>query len=122
MREDIYRFRYQRAKIDNSEEGDGHHELSREDYLPYPGEFFQDDFVERATMASTMLAIEYLAQGLADDAAEALNNVHHATYLAEPEGNPYADYLAFQSRWEEMMAIIDERRQEISALVFDGSD
>lgn len=121
MREDIYRFRYQRAKIDNSEEGDGHHELSRDDYLPYPGAFFQDDFVERASMASTMLALEYLAKGHADDATEVLNNVQHAHYLAEPEGNPYADYLAFQSRWEEMMALIEERREEIAALVIEGS-
>jgi hypothetical protein len=118
MREDIYRFRYQRAKVDKSWEGDGHYKLNRDDYLPYPGSFFEDDFIERASNASTMLALEYLANGQNDDAAEAINNIYHAHYLAEPEGDPYAGYLAFQSKWEELMGIIDERRSEIVERVF----
>ena len=118
MREDIYRFLYQRAKIDNSRDGDGHYALQPENYLPYPGSFFQDDFIERATMASTMLALEYLANGEPENASEALNNVQHAHYHAEPHGDPYADYLSFQGRWEEMMSVIEDQRDQIAALVF----
>jgi hypothetical protein len=121
MREDIYRFRYQRAKIDNSWEGDGHFKLNRDNYLPYPGSFFQDDFIERASNACTTLALDYLADGQNDDAAEAINNIYHAHYLAEPEGDPYAEYLAYQARWEEMMSLIEERRAEIANRVFDNS-
>ncbi len=46
MREDIYRFRYQQAKIANSSDRDGYHAVKRERYLPYPGTFFQDDFLD----------------------------------------------------------------------------
>ena len=118
LREDIYRFRYQRAKIDHSRDGDGIHALDRDRYLPYPGVFFQDDFVERATKASTILAIDYLAKGERENAEEALKNIHHAHTLAAAEGDPFRDYLDFQKKWEEMMGIIGERRAEIRERVF----
>ena len=56
LREDIYRFRYQQAKIANSKDGDGYHSVYRERYLPYPGTFFQDNFLERVRHACTILA------------------------------------------------------------------
>jgi hypothetical protein len=118
LREDIYRFRYQRAKIDHSWEGDGHHSLDANRYLPYPGAFFQDDFLERATQACTILAIDYLARGEAENAKESLNNIHHAHYLAAPKGNPYQDYLDFQRHWRDVMEVIGERRAEIQQRVF----
>ena len=118
LREDIYRFRYQRAKIDNSRDGDGIHRLHRDRYLPYPGAFFQDDFVERACMACSTLAMEYLTAGQKEDATEALNNIYHAQVLAEPQGNPFEAYLAFQQKWEELMGILDQRRAEVQQVVF----
>lgn len=118
LREDIYRFRYQRAKIDLSQEGDGHHAVQRDRYLPYPGVFFRDDFVERATQACTILAVDYLARGEAENAAEALNNIYHAHYLAAPDGDPFQSFLAFQRRWEQLMALISERRGDFRGQVF----
>ena len=118
MREDIYRFRYQQAKIANSYDGDGVHRLERDRYLPYPGTFFQDDFLERVTMAHMLLASSYQAAGQPEDAQEALNNIYHAHYLAEPQGDPFEAYLAFQKKWEEMMGIIAERREEVRRRVF----
>jgi hypothetical protein len=118
MREDIYRFRYQGAKIANSKTGYGYHKLDRERYMPYPGVFFQDDFLDRVYKACTTLSIDYLTQGKPDDARETLNNIYHAHYLAKPETDPFQSYLRFQKKWVEMMGIIEERRTEVQKVVF----
>ena len=118
MREDIYRFRYQQAKIASSKSGDGYQQLDRERYLPYPGAFYQDDFLERVYKASTTLAIDYLSQGKKRDAKESLNNIYHAHYDAVPEVNPFESYIKFQKKWAEMMAIIAENRSEVRKIVF----
>jgi hypothetical protein len=118
MREDIYRFRYQQAKIANSRSGDGYHQLDRERYLPYPGVFFQDDFLDRVYKACTTMAVDYLSQHNLEDAKQALDNIYHAHYLAEPEYDPFQSYLDFQKKWVEMMGIIDERREEVQKVVF----
>ena len=118
MREDIYRFRYQRAKIANSKTGYGYQQLDRERYMPYPGVFFQDDFLDRVYNACTTLSIDYLIQGKPDDARETLNNIYHAHYLAKPETDPFQSYLRFQKKWVEMMGIIAERRTEVQKVVF----
>jgi hypothetical protein len=118
MREDIYRFRYQQAKIANSRDVDGYHAVKRERYLPYPGTFFQDDFLERVSHASTILANDYLTKNEPDHARESLNNIYHAHYLAKPKHDPFQSFIAFQKKWEEMMGIIGEKRQEIHERVF----
>ena len=118
LREDIYRFRYQQAKIANSRDGDGHYALNRDRYLPYPGTFFQDDFLARVTQACTLLAIDYLTKNEPDNARESLNNIYHAHYLATPDTDPFKSFLAFQKKWAELMGIIDERRPEVQKRVF----
>lgn len=118
LREDIYRFLYQQAKIANSHEGDGYHRLDRNRYLPYPGTFFQNDFLERVYKTCTTLAVDYLAQGQLEDAREALNNIYHAYYLAQPDYDPFQTYLDFQVKWQEMMSIIEEHRPEVREAVF----
>jgi len=118
LREDIYRFRYQQAKIAHSREGDGHHALDRDRYLPYPGTFFQDDFLERVTHACTILSNDYLTTGQPENAREALDNIYHAKYLAVREDNPFQAYLSFQEKWQQMMGIIGERRAELRKAVF----
>ena len=118
MREDIYRFRYQQAKIAHSKEGDGYHAVQRERYMPYPGTFFQNDFLERVTHACTILANDYLTKNEPENARESLNNIYHAHYLAKPKTDPFQSFIAFQKKWEEMMGIIGEKRAEVQKRVF----
>ena len=122
LREDIYRFRYQQAKIANSKDGDGYHAVHRERYMPYPGTFFQDDFVTRVTHACTILANDYLTKNEPENAREALNNIYHAYYLAKPKKDPFQSFIAFQKKWEEMMGIIGEKRAELQKRVFGTSN
>ena len=86
--------------------------------MPYPGVFFQDDFLERVYRANTVLAIDYLTEDKPRDAHQALNNIYHAHYLAEPENDPFESYIRFQKKWVEMMAIIDENRDDVQKTVF----
>ena len=118
LREDIYRFRYQQAKIANSRDGDGYHAVHRERYLPYPGVFFQDDFLMRVTQACTILAIDYLTKNEPENAREALSNIYHAHYLAIPDKDPFQSFLEFQKKWEELMGLIEDRRTEVHERVF----
>jgi hypothetical protein len=118
LREDIYRFRYQQAKIANSRDGNGVHALQRDRYLPYPGTFFQDDFLERVTRACTILASDYLTRGESENARESLDNIYHAHHLAAPKTDPFQSYLAFQHKWEQMMAILAEKRAAVRKQVF----
>jgi hypothetical protein len=118
LREDIYRFRYQQAKIANSRNVDGYHAVQRERYLPYPGTFFQDDFLERVTHACTILANDYLTKNQPENARESLNNIYHAHYLAKPKNDPFQSFITFQKKWQEMMGIIAERRPEVQKRVF----
>jgi hypothetical protein len=118
LREDIYRFRYQQAKIANSREGEGIHKLDRDRYLPYPGTFYQDDFLDRVTNACSLLAMDYLTKDQPQNAQDALNNIYHAHVLALPKVDPFESYLAFQRKWEQMMALIADRRKEVRELVF----
>ena len=118
LREDIYRFRYQQAKIANSRDENGYCEVERERYLPYPGTFFQDDFLERVTHACTILANDYLTRNEPENARESLNNIYHAHYLAKPEKDPFQSFIAFQKKWEEMMGIIEDKRTEVQMRVF----
>lgn len=118
LREDIYRFRYQQVKIANSRDEDGYHAVQRERYLPYPGTFFQDDFLERVSHACTILAVDYLTKNEPENAREALNNIYHAHYLANPEKDPFQSFIAFQKKWEELMSIIEDRRPEVQKRVF----
>ncbi len=118
LREDIYRFRYQQAKIANSKDGEDYHAVNRDRYLPYPGTFFQDDFLVRVTQACTILALDYLTKNEPEHARESLDNIYHAHYLAIPDKDPFQSFLAFQKKWEEMMGIIEARRPEVYKRVF----
>ena len=45
-------------------------------------------------------------------------NIHHAHTLAIPKVDPFAAYIAFQQKCEEMMGLISERRDEVKKVVF----
>ncbi len=96
--------------------------VQRESYMPYPGTFFRDDFLERVTHACTILANDYLTKNEAENAHEALNNIYHARYLAMPKADPFQAYLAFQKKWEEMMGILGEKRAEVQKRLFGRND
>ena len=62
--------------------------------------------------------MDYLSKGEPEHARETLANIFHAHVSAIPEVDPYQSYLDFQKKWEDLMTLIDDRRDEVRKVVF----
>ncbi len=107
-REDIYRFVFEKAKLDAQEDVPGMSRVQAEDLDPYPGEFLKEDLQERIFRSNQMLATEYLLERDHEGARECMRNIHLAKYDAPPTSNPFKDLLALQKTWKEIMAFLSD--------------
>jgi hypothetical protein len=107
IREDIYRFMYEREKIRAQKKVEGMIKISAEDFDPYPGVFLKDNLEEKIIKTSEILALEYLAENNPKDAKESLNNMLINSNSLN-FGNPFSNYLKIQEKWEKMMNIIEK--------------
>jgi hypothetical protein len=103
LREDIYRFIYERAKIEHQKEIMGMTKVYPEDFDPYPGCFLKKDLEEKIEKSCKLLSEEYLAQGDRKDSEEALNNIYLAKTDAVPKSDHFQDLCNLQKRWQELM-------------------
>jgi hypothetical protein len=103
LREDIYRFIYERAKIEHQKEIKGMTKVYPEDFDPYPGCFLKRDLEEKIEKACKLLSEEYLAQGDRQGSEEALNNIVIAKTDAVPKYDPFQSLCELQKRWRELM-------------------
>lgn len=103
LRQDICRFIYDRAKIDNQTEVDSMTKVYPEDFDPYPGYFLKGDLEEKIEKSCRLLSEEYLAQGDRQGGEESLNNIALARTDAPPKHNPFQRLRQIQKRWQEMM-------------------
>ncbi len=110
IREDIYRFMYEREKIRLQTENKGMNLVKAEDFDPYPGAFLKDDLEEKIIKTNEILALEYLSEGKQEDAKESLNNMLIKSELLKM-GNPFLNYLKIQKKWETMIRIIEDNYQ-----------
>ena len=103
LREDIYRFVYERAKIRDQKPVEGMVSIQAEDLDPYPGAFLRDDLEEKINQASEVLAEQYREEGKEADAKEALRNIEIAGVEAAPNFNVFNHLRQLQQSWERMM-------------------
>ncbi|MDO9574977.1 MAG: hypothetical protein Q7J55_00430 [bacterium] len=103
LREDIYRFMYERAKIEHQKETKGMTKVYPEDFDPYPGGFLKRDLEEKIEKSCKLLSEEYLAQGNRKGSEEALNNITLARTDALPKFDPFQKLCELQKRWRELM-------------------
>lgn len=103
LREDIYRFIYQRAKIINQKDIEVMTRIKTEDFDPYPGYFFRDDLEEKIEKACNILSEEYIKQGDQEGSREAKKNIHLARTDAVPKFDPFFKLCDLQKRWQDMM-------------------
>ena len=104
LREDIYRFVYERAKLRDQEEVvENTVYATAEEFDPYPGAFLKDDLEMKIERACTILADQYRTEGNEIDEAETLKNIEIAKFDAVPEGNTFHHLLRIKKLWEEMM-------------------
>jgi len=119
LREDIYRFTRERAKLRTQERMPGMVPVRAEELDPYPGAFLKDDLEDMIAAECTALAAQYRKEGKEGDAAEALKNIDIAASEAESGGDLFHHLIATQGLWKEMMAFTaeDEIRERLAHLL-----
>ena len=110
LREDIYRFVYERAKIEKQKEAEGMIKVYPENFDPYPGCFLKKDLEEKIKKSSKLLSEEYLAKGDEQGSAEALNNIAIAKTEATPKYDAFQSFCKFQKQWKEFMLFTSEKK------------
>jgi len=104
LREDIYRFVFEREKLRHQKKVQGMRRLSAEDFGEYPGAFLKEDLDDRIKNASMLLSGEYRRNGDIAGGIEALKNIDIAFKEAVPSFDPFDHLMELQKNWEQMMA------------------
>ena len=117
LREDIYRFVYQRAKMQSQHKTGNLVHVSPEDFDPYPGEFLKPDLDEKIYRSSMMLSSQYLANNDPDAAMEAMRNIYVAKHNAPPSFDAFRAYLDTQTQWERLIHLVRQERYAVRAVL-----
>jgi len=108
LREDIYRFIYERAKIEKQQTIQGMTVVNPADFDPYPGNFLKPNLLNKIEMSCMALSEEYLTLGDGKGSAEALNNITIAKTDAVPSFNPFMRLCELQKQWKGLMEYADK--------------
>ena len=108
LREDVFRFLFEREKIRHQKEREGMIKVQPEDFDPYPGAFLKDDLEKKVERASAVLSEMYKKQGDPEGAEESLKTVSLMREAMEEGGDPFDDFIQLQRKWEQLMAHIAE--------------
>jgi len=117
LRQDIDRFIYERAKLNQQTIMEGMDYVSAEELMPYPGSFLGEDLEEKISQACALLAEQKDEE---KTAKEFLNEIALMRTNAVPQYNVFNHYLNLQRKWEKMcrtIATTKEIRQNCSALL-----
>ncbi len=110
LREDIYRFIYERAKIEDQKKIKGMNIVYPHDFDPYPGCFLKKDLEEKIEKSCKLLSEEYLAQGDKQGSKEALNNIAIAKDATASKHNPFQDLCELQKDWRGLMLFTELKK------------
>jgi hypothetical protein len=103
LRQDIYRFIYQKAKLDNQRKTKGMTKVHAEDLDPYPGYFLKENLIERIETTCQLLSEEYTDRGDPQGSKEAMKNVSLAKAQIASLQNPFDSLCRLQQRWLRLM-------------------
>jgi hypothetical protein len=107
--QDIFRFVYERAKIEHQREVAGMTRVYPEDFDPYPGCFLKMDLEGKIEKSCQALSGECLALGDIRNSEVALNNITIAQTDAVPQYNPFQRLCEVQKLWKEFIAYAGQR-------------
>ena len=117
MREDIYRFVYEKEKIASQYETDNMTMISAEEFNPYPGEFLGSDLEDNIYRSNMMSAMDYISEGDSEGALEAMENIRIAKKDAAPEYNAFTRYREAQKNWIKVIRAVKENRYELRKIM-----
>jgi len=121
IREDIYRFVYEKAKISTQYKTGNMVMVTPEDFDPYPGEFLRDDLDEKIFRSNMMLSMDYMLKGDAEGAAESLNNIAISRKDARPAFDAFSRYRLNQKLWEQISSIVAQKRYYLRKVMEDNN-
>ncbi len=107
LREDVYRFVRERAKLRALARYPHLFPVRPEDLDPYPGAFLREDLEEKVHRSHQLLALQYLAEGKPEDARETLETLRLLVTDAPPKEDPIRRLLDLQARWHTLMQRVD---------------
>ncbi|HDH28334.1 MAG TPA: hypothetical protein ENH13_04300 [Euryarchaeota archaeon] len=107
LREDIYRFTYERSKLRSQRPAPGMTLLQAEDFDPYPGRFLGDELEDRVEAACVLLSEEYRRNRDQAGWSESLKNLEITTDPAFPGFNPFEAVISLQKRWKSLMTLTE---------------
>jgi len=110
VREDIFRFVYEKRKLDTQEPVPEMTKVTADELGIYPGEFLKDDLEERIFRSNVMLATDYLIKGDPESAAECLNNIHLARTPPFSGLNPFQNIVKLQKEWKDLMGLFSSEK------------
>lgn len=120
FRQDIYRFFYERAKIESQEERPNMNLVDPEDFDPYPGEFLKNDLEDKVFKTNIILALDYLSENEIENTKSTIKNIYISKYDAEPESNVFEKYLLLQNSWENLLKCARDNLSELSEIIKDN--
>lgn len=106
LREDLYRFMYEREKIQTTAKKAEINTLHPEDFHPYPGWFLKEDLEDKIKQSNILLAEEYQSKNEISNQKYALENITIAETKAIPSFNPIKKYESLLRTWKQMMKFI----------------
>ncbi len=115
VREDIYRFMYEKKKLETQESIPHMVNVTAEDLGIYPGEFLRDDLDDRIFRSNIMLAMDYLGDGDKRGAVECMKNISLTQSTPPSETNPFQNLIQLQKGWKNLMDHFSSKkvRQEV---------
>ena len=116
-REDIYRFVYEKSKIDSQYEVSNMRIVSAKDFFPYPGEFLTDELENKIFKTNLLLALEYLANNEVEACKESIKNIYLSIHEAIPKKDPFTAYRKIQKYWEKLIDFTLENKKEIRRIM-----
>ena len=115
LREDIYRFIYERTKIENQKDKKGMIKVYPEDFDPFPGCFLKNDLEEKVEKSHKLLSEEYLAQDDKKGSEETLKNITISKTDAVPKYDTFQTLCDVQKQWKELMEY--SSKKEVSSYI-----
>ena len=119
LREDIYRFLYEREKIRKQEKNSNNTKITAEEFDPYPGNFLKDDLEDKIIKANSLLAEEYKDKNKSTDYNETKKNTDEIIKKAIPSFDPVEKYEKLRTHWIHLICSLqkEDAKQELNRII-----
>lgn len=117
LREDIYRFVYEKSKLNSQYRTGNMVMVTAEDFDPYPGAFLRDNLEDNIFRSNLMLSVQYIEEGDIEGSREALSNIAISKKEAKPAFDAFSRYRSNQKSWEQLISAVSKHRYQLRKIM-----